>query len=148
MSNNTINVFNETKEDLNIEKIISNANKVLDYENTKSCELNIIMIDNEQIKKINKEYRSIDQATDVLAFPLGFSTHQNHDMIKERYRLLGEVYISIEKANEQALEFNHSLDKELEFLVVHGVLHLLGYDHIKLDDEKIMRRIEEEIING
>ena len=104
----------------------------------------------EEIRKINKEYRNIDKATDVLSFPM-FEKDELDDKIKKqdfKYEdVLGDIIISIEKVKEQAIEYGHSFERELSYMVVHGFYHLMGYDHIEEADKKIMRPKEEAILN-
>ncbi len=104
----------------------------------------ITFCDNEFIKKINKEYRHIDKVTDVISFAF----EDNGKLVYNNERLLGEIYISIPRMQEQALEYGHSEKRELSFLAVHGMLHLLGYDHIQKEDEKIMFNLQELILDG
>ena len=102
----------------------------------------VIIVDNEKIHEINKQYRGIDRPTDVISFAL----EEDEDYeIKER--LLGDIYISIDKVYEQAKEYGHSVKRELFFLVTHGFLHLLGYDHIEKKDEEVMFSLQEKILN-
>jgi probable rRNA maturation factor len=105
---------------------------------------NIIIVGNKKIKEINKKYRNIDKETDVISFAF----EEAKDNKFEDIRVLGEIYISIDKAKSQALEYGHSLKREICFLTVHGLLHLLGYDHMKEEDKVIMRTKEEEILNS
>ena len=100
-------------------------------------------MDNEYIHKINKEYRGVDRPTDVISFAL-----EDEPDIKLDHRILGDIYISIDKVKEQAKEYGHSEKRELAFLAVHGLLHLLGYDHMKKEEEKIMFDKQEMILNG
>lgn len=104
----------------------------------------------EEIRKINKKYRKIDKATDVLSFPM-FEKDELDEKIKSGdfpYEdVLGDVIISIEKVREQAEEYGHSFERELSYMLVHGFYHLMGYDHIKEEDKKIMRPKEEKILN-
>jgi len=104
----------------------------------------------EEIRKINKKYRKIDKATDVLSFPM-FEKDELDEKIKNGdfpYEdVLGDVIISIEKVREQAEEYGHSFERELSYMLVHGFYHLMGYDHIKEEDKKIMRPKEEKILN-
>ena len=104
----------------------------------------------EEIRKINKKYRKIDKATDVLSFPM-FEKDELDEKIKSGdfpYEdVLGDVIISIEKVREQAEEYGHSFDRELSYMLVHGFYHLMGYDHIEEEDKKIMRPKEEKILN-
>ena len=102
----------------------------------------VIIVDNNKIHEINKEYRGIDRPTDVISFAL--EEDENYE-VKER--LLGDIYISIDKVFEQAKEYNHSVKRELFFLVTHGFLHLLGYDHMKKEDAEIMFPLQEKILN-
>ena len=139
-----IEVFNETDEDIKEIKEIKKLTKFLvKYMNVKNSNFNFIFIDNKEIKKINKEYRNIDKETDVISFAL----EDNSDIILEKYRVLGDIYISIDKAKAQAIEYGHSLKRELCFLTTHGFLHLLGYDHMKKEDEEIMFKLQKEILD-
>lgn len=104
---------------------------------------NVIIIDNEEIHKINKEYRGIDRPTDVISFAL----EDDDTFVAMEKRILGDIYISIDKAREQAVEYGHSLLRELCFLIIHGILHLLGYDHMEASEEKIMFELQERILN-
>jgi len=141
---NYFEIINETNE--NIEEL-ETVNKLIEYalehEKLDDVEFNIIIIDNERIKQINKEYRNIDKETDVISFAL-----EDYEDIKLQHRLLGDIYISIDKAKGQALEYNHSLLRELGFLSIHGLLHLLGYDHMNPEDEKIMFDKQKEILDS
>ena len=104
----------------------------------------------EEIRKINKKYRKIDKATDVLSFPM-FEKDELDEKIKSGdfpYEdVLGDVIISIEKVREQAEEYGHSFERELSYMLVHGFYHLMGYDHIEEEDKKMMRPKEEKILN-
>ena len=106
------------------------------------CEFNIIIVDNERIHEINREYRNVDRETDVISFAM----EDNMDITYEDFRLLGDIYISIDKCYEQALEYGHSRVREICFLTTHGVLHLLGYDHMEEDEEKIMFDKQERLL--
>ena len=103
----------------------------------------------EEIRKINKKYRKIDKATDVLSFPM-FEKDELDEKIKNGdfpYEdVLGDVIISIEKVREQAEEYGHSFERELSYMLVHGFYHLMGYDHIEEEDKKIMRPKEENVL--
>ncbi len=139
-------IYNETEQDLKQEikymkEILKHATK---YEKSKNSYFTVIIVDNNYIHELNKTYRKIDKPTDVISFALC-------DEKKENYTdktMLGDIYISIDKAKEQAKEYNHTLVRELCFLSVHGFLHLLGYDHMKKEDEKIMFKEQELILNG
>lgn len=108
------------------------------------CEFNIIIVDNERIHEINREYRNVDRETDVISFAM----EDNMDIKYEDFRLLGDIYISIEKCYSQALEYGHSKVREICFLATHGILHLLGYDHMNSNDEKEMFKLQDELLDG
>lgn len=142
-----VEIFNETGEeikDLDILKpLLEYARTVENLEDTE-LEFSVIIVDNKRIHEINREYRGIDRPTDVISFAL----EDNEEIEFDHYRVLGDIYISIDKVREQAKEYGHSEKRELAFLTVHGFLHLLGYDHMNEDDEKIMFGKQEEILNG
>lgn len=106
-------------------------------------EVSLVFVDNESISKLNKAYRDKDRETDVLSFPL-LEGEINQDLDMDV--LLGDIVISLEKAEEQAHEFRHSLSREIFYLYLHGLLHLIGYDHLKEEDKKKMREQEEKIL--
>ena len=137
-----IGIFNETQEKVENLEVLE---PLLTYENVDNLEFNVIIINNEEIHKINKEYRGIDRPTDVISFAL-----EDYKDIKYEndYRVLGDIYISIDKVKEQAKEYGHSEKRELAFLAVHGLLHLLGYDHMEKEDEKVMFSRQELILDG
>lgn len=126
--------------------------KALEIEVEGDYEVSISFVDNEEIQSLNKQYRGKDYATDVLSFPLMEfeETDENFDDAEEYVQediLLGDIVISLEKAREQADEYGHSFERELAFLAVHGVLHLLGMDHEDETQEKEMQTRQEEILN-
>ena len=139
-----IGFFNQT--DVKLDEELKTVEKVLKHGlnklNINEAIFNIIIVDNDYIHKLNKEYRNIDRETDVITFALEDDKTFNLDI-----RLLGDVYISIEKAKSQSEEYHHSLLRELCFLAVHGMLHLLGYDHMKKEEEEVMFKLQEEILN-
>lgn len=108
------------------------------------CEFNIIIVNNDKIHEINKEYRNVDRETDVISFAM----EDNMDIEYEDFRLLGDIYISIDKCYSQALEYGHSNERELCFLATHGILHLLGYDHMEKDEEEEMFKLQDDLLNG
>lgn len=109
--------------------------------------ISVTIVDNAYIHEINKTYRHIDRPTDVISFAFLDDNPKRDELFKSgQMVVLGEIYISYEKAQEQALSYGHSLDRELKFLFVHGLLHLLGYDHMKKEDEEIMFRLQDEIL--
>ena len=137
-----IEVNNLTDEKIEELNELDNYTKFLvDYMNVKDAYFSVIIVNNERIHEINKEYRGIDRPTDVISFAL--EEGENYE-VKER--MLGDIYISIDKVYEQAKEYNHSIKRELFFLVTHGFLHLLGYDHMKKEDEEIMFPLQEKIL--
>ena len=122
------------------------------------CEISLLFVDNDEIKEINNETRNINRETDVLSFPM--LEYENKKVFKEMYKdhefsqsdfdgdelVLGDIVLSLEKALEQSKEFNHSFERESAYLVVHSILHLLGYDHMEDEDKIIMRNREEDIL--
>ena len=115
----------------------------LEVENVTNAVFSIIFIDDEQMHEMNKTYRGIDSTTDVLSFALEYN-----QTIELPIRELGDIFISIPKMKEQAKEYGHSEKRELSFLVVHGLLHLLGYDHtISEEEEKKQFGLQDEILN-
>lgn len=115
---------------------------------TCECELSVTFTDNGKIRILNRDYRGIDRPTDVLSFPMySFSDGDVPD--GDEHVMLGDIVISVEKAREQAAEYGHSLRREIAFLAVHSVLHLLGYDHeTSEEDEKEMFDLQEKIMNA
>lgn len=140
---NNIEIFNETDYKIGeIEFVNIVIEKTLQIENVSDVEFNVIFVDNTYIKSLNKDYRGIDSITDVISFAL-----EDGEDITLPHRILGDIYISYDKAKEQAIDYGHSLKREICFLTVHGLLHLLGYDHIKKEDEDIMFSRQELILN-
>ncbi len=110
-----------------------------------SAEISVRFVDNEQIKELNSQFRSIDKETDVLSFPLGENGEYDRNPSTDA-ALLGDIVISMQKAMEQAEEYGHSLDREVAFLTVHSMLHLLGYDHVQGGMEAVRMREKEETV--
>ena len=139
-----IGLFNETEK--NLDEEIALMKKVLKHGleklNLKKVEFNVIIVDNEYIHRLNRDYRHIDRETDVITFAL-----EDDKTFNPKERILGDVYISIDKAISQSIEYGHSLNRELCFLAVHGLLHLLGYDHMNEVDEKVMFGLQGEILD-
>lgn len=116
----------------------------IDLDNT---EMSLSFVDKNEIQEINRDYRGKDVPTDVISFALNDETDEIEILgLEEEINTLGDVIICVEIAKEQAQEYNHSFDREIGFLAVHGLLHLLGYDHMEEDDEKIMFSKQEEIL--
>ena len=117
-----------------------------DYEN--DCEVSITLTDNEGIHALNKQYRNIDAPTDVLSFPLVEYEASDEPPVDDE-NMLGDIVISLERAEEQAEEFGHSFEREVSFLTVHSMLHLLGYDHVNSEaEEKEMRERQRAIMKN
>ncbi|HKM05275.1 MAG TPA: rRNA maturation RNase YbeY [Lachnospiraceae bacterium] len=123
-----------------------------------ASEVNLMIMDNQGIREINKEHRSIDEATDVLSFPnVTFENPSDFNIVETNKMdyfnpeteelILGDIIISIEKVREQALSYGHSELREFAFLVAHSMLHLCGYDHMELDEMKVMEEKQEYILN-
>lgn len=133
---------------------ISDIEKLLNYtaekENVQEgSELSVTFVSNERIQEINREYREKDRPTDVISFALEEMGEGELEIVGDGIpRILGDIIISIPKAREQAEEYNHSFMRELGFLAVHGLLHLLGYDHMNEHDEKQMFDRQKEILDG
>ena len=132
-----------------VKKVLQQCMKEEKLENSK-LSITVTLTTPKQIQKINKEYRNIDKATDVLSFPM-FEKDELDEKIKAQdfihEDVLGDIIISIEKVEEQAKEYNHSFERELSYMIVHGFYHLIGYDHIEEEDKKVMRPKEENILN-
>lgn len=140
---NTYEIFNETDKNLaeEMDKLYELLEFTLKREKLENVEFNIIFVDSKTIHEINKTYRNIDRVTDVISFAL-----EDNKTIELDHRLLGDIYICIERAEEQAKEYGHSFLRELSFLTIHGLLHLLGYDHMEKDEEEIMFKKQEDIL--
>jgi probable rRNA maturation factor len=124
------------------------AQKVLEIENvTAKAEISICLTDNKHIRQLNKDYRLIDSATDVLSFPQTGGKNELLNLPPGEI-LLGDVVISMEKADAQSKEYGHSLEREVGFLTAHGVLHLLGYDHENDNQRAVMRQKEEQVLES
>ena len=139
---------NNTKEEVNYKLIENVISEALQYEGVSdNTEISVTIVDNEEIRKINNKFRNIDRATDVLSFPL--IDFDNEDLPNDGSKIyLGDIIISIERAKEQANEYGHSLDREVGFLTAHSMLHLLGYDHMVPEEEKVMFAKQEEILSN
>ncbi len=113
-----------------------------------SLYINIILTQGETIRKVNQEYRGIDKETDVLSFPMfekeEIETYKNN--LSPIPDVLGDIMISIPRVEEQAIEYGHSFERELAYMLVHGFYHLMGYDHIQEEDKQLMRPKEEHIL--
>lgn len=140
-----------------IEKVIS---KCFEIENLdeKKLYVSVTLTIPEEIRKINKKYRNIDKETDVLSFPIfekeeieNYRKHNENNINNNEgflQEVLGDIIISIPKVEKQAEEYGHSFERELAYMLVHGFYHLIGYDHIKEEDKKVMREKEENVLNS
>lgn len=131
---------------VNEEEIRGYVEKVLEkeYDSKASVYVSLLFTGNDEIQVINREYRDKDQPTDVISF----AYHETEDFDIGPYDTLGDIVISLERVVEQAKEYNHSPKRELFYVLTHGVLHLLGYDHIEEEERKEMRAKEEEILGS
>ena len=122
----------------------------LDYEGYRNnAELSVTFTDNEKIQKINNEFRGINKPTDVLSFPLTDYESSDVPFVDEIDGSLGDIVISLKRAKEQADEFGHSFEREIAFLTVHSMLHLLGYDHVNSEEEELdMRKRQSDILKN
>ena len=138
-------IINDTNKEIKEQEILNNyVTYLVDKLKLEKCEFNIIITTNKKIHKINKEYRNVDRPTDVISFAM----EDEKDVEYKDFRLLGDIYISIDKCYEQAKEYNHSNVREICFLATHGVLHLLGYGHMTEEEEKEMFSLQEELLLG
>ncbi len=142
---NYIEIFNEYGKDI---KEIDDLKKFIIYctdkLSLKNVMFNVIIVNNESIHKINNKYRGVDKETDVISFAL----EDNKQIEIPEVRVLGDIYISYDKVISQAKEYNHGIKREICFLGVHGLLHLLGYDHMNKKDEEKMFNIQKELLNS
>lgn len=137
-------IINDTDNDiLDLDILNKYVGFLVKKRNLSNAIFNIIFVSSEKIHEINKEYRNVDRVTDVISFAL----EDNLDIKYDGFRLLGDIYICVDKMNEQADLYNHSVLREMCFLVTHGLLHLLGFDHMEEDEEKIMFSLQEELLN-
>ncbi|MBC1934920.1 rRNA maturation RNase YbeY [Listeria grandensis] len=133
-----------------VEDLLQFAAQKLEIQN--DSELVVTFVDNARIQEINREYRDKDQPTDVISFALEEMGEDETEIVweedMEAPRILGDIVISTERALEQANEYGHGFDRELGFLALHGLLHLLGYDHIEPEDEDEMFSLQREVLNA
>lgn len=133
-----VNFFNETNGKVkDYQKLIQSIFKPMGSKK----EFNIIFVTKEEIQRINREFRKIDKVTDVISFALC----DDEDIIQTDE--LGDIFICIDRAIEQADEYGHSISREVAFLAVHGYLHLCGFDHMTKEEEEIMFKKQEDILN-
>lgn len=142
---NYVEVINEyNKEIAEMDLLRDFISFALNKLSLKNVMFNVIIINDESIHKINKEYRGVDRPTDVITFAL----EDDKSITTPQVRVLGDVYISYDKVISQANEYGHSTKREICFLAVHGLLHLLGYDHMNKEDEEKMFGLQKELLNS
>ncbi len=141
---NKIEIFNQTGEDIRELKVVEEVlQKAMKKEKLTNTSFNVIIVDNTYIHELNKKYRNIDRETDVITFAL---EDDDSLIVGSDERILGDIYISLDKAQSQAEEYGHSFLREICFLAVHGFYHLLGYDHETEEEEKVMFEKQEEVL--
>ena len=137
-----VNNSNELVEELDVlEEYVHYLSKKLDID---KAIFNIILVDEDEIHELNKKYRGIDKKTDVISFAL----EDNNSIKNPVVRVLGDIYICVPVAYWQAENYGHSRIREICFLATHGILHLLGYDHMTSEDEKVMFDLQERILDS
>ncbi|QTJ38123.1 rRNA maturation RNase YbeY [Dolosigranulum pigrum] len=133
-----------------VQDILAYAADYLELE--ENCAMSVIIVDNEEIQNINREYRQKDAVTDVISFALEESVVEDDfpaiQEVMDESRELGDIFVSFQRAQEQAVEYGHSFKRELGFLVVHGFLHLNGYDHMTDEEEAEMFDLQRDILDG
>lgn len=143
---NKIEIFNNTNEEIKeletVKKVLYSA---MEKEKLVDTSFNLIIVDNEYIHELNKNYRGIDRETDVITFAL---EDEDTLIVGDNERILGDIYISIDRARSQAIDYGHSFLRELSFLAVHGFYHLLGYDHQTKEEEEVMFKKQEEVLES
>ncbi|QTJ36337.1 rRNA maturation RNase YbeY [Dolosigranulum pigrum] len=133
-----------------VQDVLAYAANYLELE--ENCAMSVIIVNNEEIQKINREYRQKDAVTDVISFALEESVVEDDfpaiQEVMDESRELGDIFVSFQRAQEQAVEYGHSFKRELGFLVVHGFLHLNGYDHMTDEEEAEMFDLQRDILDG
>ena len=138
-------IINETEEKIEELDYLNNyISYVVKKEKLENCVFNIIFVSNEKIQEINFNYRGVDKVTDVISFAL----EDANDVKEPGMRILGDIYIAINVAYNQAEIYGHSNIREICFLATHGILHLLGYDHMEEEEEKIMFTKQKELLES
>ncbi len=146
-------VYKDVEENKDYEAIINQVvNKCFSVEKIEKLNLylSVTLTTPNEIRKINNEFRNIDKETDVLSFPM-FEKNEIEEMVvsgkNEIVEALGDIVISVDRVKEQAVEYGHSFERELAYMVVHGFYHVMGYDHIVEEDKVVMRAKEENVLN-
>ena len=132
-----INFYNNSNENIwSYQRLIKRLFKTINRKDT----FNLIFVTEEEIQEINKQYRNIDKVTDVISFAAIDDEDRND------FRSLGDIFLCVKRAKDQAIEYGHSNDREFAFLAVHGYLHLCGFDHMTKEDEEIMFKKQDDIL--
>ena len=141
-----IEIFTQVNEEIpELDTVLKVLYSAIEKEGLENTIFNLIIVDNEYIHELNRDYRNIDRETDVITFAL---EDDDTMVLPDGVRVLGDIYISIDKARSQAEEYGHSFLREICFLAVHGFYHLLGYDHMTPEDEKVMFGKQEEVLSA
>lgn len=127
-----------------LENYVKKILEIEEVESNRPLYMSILLTDNEKIQVVNRNFRGKDSPTDVISF----AYHETEDFDIGPYDTLGDIIISLERVEEQATEYNHSFEREFYYVLTHGVLHILGYDHIEEEDKKLMREREEKILSS
>lgn len=142
-------IFDDRQDKIDIkdelyEKIEDIVEEVLDYEGYgDDYDISISFVDNKEIHELNKQFRGVDRATDVLSFPM---LSDEFEDVEYEEMSLGDIVVSLERALEQSIEYGHSFEREVCFLVCHSMFHLLGYDHDTEENTREMREKEEAVL--
>ena len=146
MDSSKIEIFNQVNEEIpELDTVLKVLYSAIEKEKLENIIFNLIIVDNDYIHELNRDYRNIDRETDVITFAL---EDDDTMVLPDGVRVLGDIYISIDKARSQAEEYGHSFLREICFLAVHGFYHLLGYDHMTPEDEKVMFGKQEEVLSA
>ena len=146
MDSSKIEIFNQVNEEIpELDTVLKVLYSAIEKEKLENIIFNLIIVDNDYIHELNRDYRNIDRETDVITFAL---EDDDTMVLPNGVRVLGDIYISIDKARAQAEEYGHSFLREICFLAVHGFYHLLGYDHMTPEDEKVMFGKQEEVLSA
>ncbi|GAA6113087.1 MAG: rRNA maturation RNase YbeY [Apilactobacillus sp.] len=151
-----LEIYDKTKDGVDekhvelVQNVLQFASKQLNLKD--NTEMSVTFVNNDEIKEINSKYRGVDRATDVISFAIEdgedeFPLIMDEEMAAEIPENIGDIFVSIDKVSEQAEFLNHSYERELGFLVVHGFLHLNGYDHMKQEDEDVMFPLQRKIMD-
>lgn len=154
-----LEIYDETKNGVPeehaqlVKDVLEYAGKYIKLkENT---EMSVTFVNNDRIQEINREYRGVDRATDVISFAIEDSAEDDEfpivmdeELAEEIPENIGDIFVSVDKVGEQAEFLEHSYERELGFLVVHGFLHLNGYDHMEPEDEKVMFKLQRDILDA